>query len=182
MANISRYCCCDDPCSECSNDGATCGSCDDSNELTYTAVVSGLTFCGCLTSIGGNIYSWVHATALNGSHTITQTASACIWEVTYTNAVREDQYFNTDCTGGIATTNYYDATFRMSINSSAATFEIEISSVGRNSMFIDEPAMSGECCELPTFTNDNTVSDCGTNGPPLGAARIAYGGTVTVSC
>lgn len=183
MASVARYCCCDDPCVDCSNDGASCSECADSNELTYTILVSGMTMCPCLTSIGGRTYTWIHANPLNGTHTITQTASACIWELTYTAAVREDQYVNSDCTGGISATSNFDVTFRMSINSATAFFEVELANASRNGMFSDEPARDPDvCCELPSFVNDIELADCDTNGPPLGAVRIAYGGSITVSC
>lgn len=191
MGNTQTYTIegCTGCCQACSDDGANCGNCTDVDNSQYQVVFNGINLCACHASTGYGTdvkHVFVAGDVINTTHTLNQSASACVWTKTLTNAV--DWYSGTGCVTNNGNRNAY-----IRLERKASTWELIVyadmllgSGPGAGGLFwrVENEDGAGICATVPSFTiNDNDALGCGSAaGSTFGPNITATGGSATVTC
>lgn len=170
----------------CSNNGANCASCSDTDNLQYKVTFSGVNLCWPYCS-GGDLYNWAtgfNDNTLNTEHTLTQ-ISGCIWEKVIPLAAA--YITNSDQCGGASTAESTENVVIRLIRN-GATWELQVELVWFSSEIIylfqdTQPETAAAVCSVvPTFSNDNTTCAHSTGPGPGNAGIHGTGGTASVIC
>ena len=188
MGNTQTYTIegCTGCCQACSDDGANCANCSDTDNLKYTVTFSSVNLCWPYCS-GTELYDWASGetdATLNTSHTLTQTSS-CTWEKTL--ALKAAYITDSDQCGGSSTT---ESTENIQIylvrNGSDWDLYVEVVWFSSEVIYLFQDTQpedgAGVCSTVPTFTNDNTSCSHSTGPGPSNAGIHGTGGTATVVC